>query len=126
MKPLAGFDVSLPLDGMGARNGRGAAGAGYRGTMSQRALSNHPDGVLVRVWVVPRASRTEVSGFHGGRLKVRVMAPPEAGRANEELEKTLARRLGAPVTLVAGATTREKVVLAKGIGIEEALAKLSG
>lgn len=126
MKPLAGFGVSLPLDGMGAQNGRGAVGAGYRGTMSQRALSSHPDGVLLRVWVVPRASRTEVSGFHGGRLKVRVMAPPESGRANEELEKTLARCLGAPVTLVAGATAREKVVLAKGIGIEEALAKLSG
>ena len=125
MKPPTRFDVSFPLDAMGARNGRGTTNAGYRGLMSDQAVSSHPDGVLVRVWVVPRASRSEISGPHDGRLKIRVMAPPEGGRANQEVEKTLSKRLGAPVTLVGGATGREKVFLARGIGIAEATAKLS-
>ena len=74
---------------------------------------------------MPRASRSEISGLHGGRLKIRVMAAPEAGRANEEVEKTLTRFLGAPVALVSGAVGREKVFLARGIGIEEATANFS-
>ena len=94
-------------------------------TMIEQALSAHPDGVLIRVWVVPRASRSEITGLHGERLKIRVMAAPEAGRANQEVEQTLARRLGAPVTLVSGATGREKVFLARGIDIEETAAKLA-
>jgi len=53
-------------------------------------------GYLLLVHVVPGASRTEIAGLHGGRLKVRVAARPEKGAANRELLKFLARRLGLP------------------------------
>lgn len=85
----------------------------------------HPDGVLIRVWAVPRAAKTEIKGWHDGRVKIRVMAPPEAGRANQQVSRALAIRLGVPVELVSGATAREKVFLARHITLDEVLAKLS-
>ena len=59
----------------------------------------------LRVRVSPGASRTAVSGRHGEAWKVRVAAPPEAGRANEAVVALLAQTLSLPrrsVTLVAG------------------------
>ena len=47
-------------------------------------LGSNPDGVTIPVLVVPGASRREVVGVHGDRLRVRVTAPPEKGRASEE------------------------------------------
>lgn len=88
-------------------------------------MLTHPDGVLIRVWAVPRASRSEIKGWHDGRIKVRVMAPPEGGRANKQVSQALADLLGVQVELVSGATSRDKVFLALGIGMEEASGKLS-
>ena len=70
-------------------------------------------GYLVKVHAVPGASQTAVAGLHGGRLKVKVAAPPEKGRANEELLAFLARALKVPpnaLHLTSGATSRTKVV----------------
>ena len=70
-------------------------------------------GYILRLTVVPGASRTEVVGLHGDRLKVRVAAAPEKGAANRKLLDFLARRLGLPkkaVRLAGGAQSREKVV----------------
>ncbi|MBW1991976.1 MAG: DUF167 domain-containing protein [Deltaproteobacteria bacterium] len=70
-------------------------------------------GYLLLVHVVPGASRTEIAGLHGGRLKVRVAARPEKGAANRELLKFLARRLGLPsqaLHLTGGAASRAKTV----------------
>jgi uncharacterized protein YggU (UPF0235/DUF167 family) len=46
--------------------------------------------------VVPRATRTEVVGWLGDRLKLRVAAVPEAGRANAAIISLLSRELGVP------------------------------
>jgi len=66
------------------------------------------------VRVSPGASRTEIAGrMADGRLKVRVAAPPEDGRANAALLKLLARELGVDardVALVAGHGARDKLV----------------
>jgi uncharacterized protein (TIGR00251 family) len=69
-------------------------------------------GYLLRLTVVPGASRTEVVGLQGDRLKVRVAAPPEKGAANLELLAFLARRLGVPKKSLRllGARSRAKVV----------------
>jgi uncharacterized protein (TIGR00251 family) len=70
-------------------------------------------GYILLVHVVPGASRTEVAGLHGDRLKVKVAAPPEKGAANEALLTFLARRLGVPksaVRLTGGAQSRAKAV----------------
>jgi uncharacterized protein (TIGR00251 family) len=70
-------------------------------------------GYLLRLMVVPGASRTEVVGLLGDRLKIRLAAPPEKGAANRELLAFLARELRLPKTalrLAAGSQGRAKVV----------------
>lgn len=48
----------------------------------------------MRVKVIPRAARDEIVGWRDGTLRIRVAAPPEAGRANAALEALLAATLG--------------------------------
>jgi len=52
-------------------------------------MSIHPQGVVVRFHVQPKASRSEICGCHGEgndvRVKIRVAAPPADGAANEAL-----------------------------------------
>jgi uncharacterized protein (TIGR00251 family) len=70
-------------------------------------------GYRLLLHVVPGARKTAVAGLHGDRLKVKVAAPPEKGRANDELLDFLARSLKVPrqaVHLASGATSRAKVV----------------
>lgn len=67
--------------------------------------------LLLSVHVQPSARRTEVVGPHGDALKVRVTAPPEAGKANRAVAELLATTLGMPtgaVELVSGASSRRK------------------
>ncbi len=66
------------------------------------------DGFEIDVWVVPGSSRDSVDGPHGDALKVRVTAPADRGRANEAVAALLAAHFDAPVTLVAGPTSRRK------------------
>ena len=71
----------------------------------------------MHVHVQPRASRSEVVGTHGAALKVRLLAPPVDGAANEALVTLLAEALGVPrrdVRIVHGATSRAKVVEIEG------------
>lgn len=73
------------------------------------------DGLILRLKVVPGASRDAVAGVLGGRLKVRVAAPPEAGKANAAVLALLARALGRKdLRLIAGAASAEKTVLLPG------------
>ena len=44
-------------------------------------------------YIQPRASKTEVVGFHGDAIKIRIKAPPVDGAANSELIRFLARTL---------------------------------
>ncbi len=80
----------------------------------------HPsgDGTLIHLKVVPGASRSEVAGVTGNRLRVRVSAPPERGKANDALLKLLARRLGvrrADLALARGASNPAKTVHVRGL-----------
>jgi hypothetical protein len=80
-------------------------------------------GILVDVLVQPRASRTEIAGVHGDRLKVRIAAPPVDGLANEELCRFLASALDLPrrqVTVEVGESSRRKTVRAEGTSLEAA------
>lgn len=71
------------------------------------------DGWLLDVRVQPGARRTEVVGPLGDSLKIRVRAPANDGKANAELVRFLADRLGVPrsaVQIVRGQTSRAKTV----------------
>jgi hypothetical protein len=80
------------------------------------------------VHVQPRASRSEVVGTHGAALKVRLLAPPVDGAANDALVALLAERLGVPrraVRIVAGMSSRAKTVEIDGT-TEAAVRALAG
>jgi uncharacterized protein (TIGR00251 family) len=73
-----------------------------------------PDGsVLIRVKAVPGASRDQIAGVLGDRLKVKVAAPPEGGKANKAICAIIAKELAvkaAQVEIASGASSAEKVV----------------
>jgi uncharacterized protein (TIGR00251 family) len=74
------------------------------------------------VHVQPRASKNEIVGKHGDALKVRLTAPPVDSAANNALVALLAEALGVShrdVQIVAGATSRMKLVEVAGISIEQ-------
>ncbi|MCC6316310.1 MAG: DUF167 domain-containing protein [Gemmatimonadaceae bacterium] len=75
-------------------------------------------GLRFTVLVQPRASRTELSGAHGGALRLRVQAPPVDGAANDAVIAFLAETLGIrrrDVRIVAGETSRSKIVDVAGV-----------
>lgn len=76
-------------------------------------FSKTATGYIVAVHAQPGAKRSEISGLHGGRLKVRIAAPPLEGRANEALIEFLAQRLGLPrskLRVLKGLQGRAKLV----------------
>jgi uncharacterized protein (TIGR00251 family) len=67
---------------------------------------------------VPRASRSEVVGEHGGVLRVRISSPPVDGAANTEVIRLLAKTLGvsrSDVAIVSGQTSRTKQLRINGV-----------
>lgn len=82
----------------------------------------------LRFRVSPGAERSRVVGPYGDAWKVRVAAPAEAGRANSALLALLSSELDLPgtsVELVAGATSRDKVVALHGLTESEAVERLA-
>jgi uncharacterized protein (TIGR00251 family) len=57
------------------------------------AYSEKHGSVTFQVYVVPRASRSEIVGEYNGALRVRLAAAPVDGAANEELIAVLAKAL---------------------------------
>jgi uncharacterized protein (TIGR00251 family) len=76
-------------------------------------IEQSDDDVLLAVKAVPGASRDQIAGVLGERLKIRIAAPPEGGKANKAISQLLAKTLGVPrnrVTIDSGRTGPEKTV----------------
>ncbi|MFQ5829552.1 MAG: DUF167 domain-containing protein [Candidatus Methylomirabilia bacterium] len=85
------------------------------------------ESTVLRVRVQPRAPTTDVVGWVGRSLRVRVAAPPIEGEANRAVIDLLARTLGVPrsaVSLVGGARGRDKLLRIAGISHETVEARL--
>jgi len=93
------------------------------------ATAEHmPPSVRISVHIQPRARRTEIAGRYGSDIKIRVAAPPIDHAANEALLAFVADRLGVrqrDVRLIAGATSRRKVLEIDGIPVERIHALLA-
>ena len=71
------------------------------------------DSIKIRLKAVPGASRDSIAGVLGDRLKVRISAPPEGGKANKAICKLFAKALGikpANIEIIAGHTNPEKTI----------------
>ena len=83
--------------------------------------------IIIMVRVQPNASKSEVTDFRDGVLKVSIAAPPVKGKANQELIKFLSALLGvskSDLDIVRGATSKMKTVVVRGQGQNTAQAIL--
>jgi uncharacterized protein (TIGR00251 family) len=90
-------------------------------------LKAHPQGTLLSLKVIPRASRNEIGEALGAELKVKVTAPPVDSAANLAVVELIAATLNCPksaVTLVRGETARHKTLLVKGLTPQQVEAAL--
>lgn len=84
-------------------------------------------GVLIKVYVSPRASSNKVVGEHNGSMKIALTAPPIEGAANRALVEFVAKTLGVPkghVTIISGETSRNKTLKIDGLDKKAAAQKL--
>ena len=51
----------------------------------------------LKIKIIPNASRNRISGWYGKMLKVKVMQPPEDGKANKALIELLAEYFNVPI-----------------------------
>lgn len=95
-----------------------------------------PGGVVIAVWVTPKAKRAAIDGVRAAAdgalaLAVKVTAAPDKGAANEAVERLLADLLGVPrtaVTVASGHISRHKRIRIAGdtAALTAALARFAG
>jgi len=74
------------------------------------------DGGTIRLEIkaVPGASKTELTGIKDGRLRIRIAAAPEDGKANAELLNFLSRIFDCPrrdLRILSGEKSRLKTIV---------------
>ena len=77
------------------------------------AVSRCEDGLVIRLYIQPKASRDQIVGLHGDELKVAITAPPVDGQAHAHLIKFLARQFRVAkgmVTIEKGELGRHKQI----------------
>jgi uncharacterized protein (TIGR00251 family) len=91
------------------------------------AVVQQGDGVVLPVRAKPGAKRDAVLDEHNGFLRLAVTAAPEHGRANDAIVRVLADALGlrrSQISLVAGATSRNKKLLVADITVDDLMARI--
>ncbi|MBK8478540.1 MAG: DUF167 domain-containing protein [Opitutaceae bacterium] len=84
---------------------------------------------ILEVKVSPNAPRSEIIGWLGEALKVRIKAPPVEGRANAALCELLAQKLALPrraVTVITGETASRKRVRIEGLDLATVRQRCNG
>ncbi len=82
----------------------------------------------LKLHVTPDAREEGIVGWQGQSLRLKVRARPEKGRANEAVIRLLSSHLGLPrasLSIVRGATSRDKLVNVDGLS-EDQLQTLLG
>ena len=90
-------------------------------------LKAHPEGTLLSLKVIPRASKNEIGEALGSELKIKVTAPPVDSAANRAVIEFIAEALQlskSSVVLIRGETARHKTLLLRGLTPEQVTAFL--
>lgn len=77
-------------------------------------LKINKNGTLLFIKAVPGSKKTQIGGPLGDRLKIKIQAPPEDGKANKELIQFLSKLLEVPsshLELINGLTSPLKTIL---------------
>jgi len=98
----------------------------------QDAIQDAPGGVRLLLEVAAGAKEARFpdgyNAWRDGRIGIRVRAPAQEGRANEEVMRALAAFFGHPTARIhieSGATDSRKAVRVMGMGREDALRLLA-
>lgn len=81
---------------------------------ASQVLTQTPDGIVIRLFVQPKARRTGIIGLHGDRLKVSVTEPPDRGKATEAVVRLIAETFHttrSTVQVLRGDISRQKDLL---------------
>ncbi|HBO85129.1 MAG: YggU family protein [Deltaproteobacteria bacterium GWC2_42_11] len=84
-------------------------------------LSSTEHGIILKLYIQPAASKNEIAGMHGGRLKIKLISLPVEGAANKLLIEFLAKTLDIKkrvITILHGMKAREKSVKIEGVSAE--------
>ncbi|KJF98522.1 DUF167 family protein YggU [Photobacterium leiognathi] len=60
--------------------------------MTEKAIHQDGDDLIVRLYIQPKASRDQIVGLHGDEIKIAITAPPVDGKANAHLVKYLSKQ----------------------------------
>ena len=86
-----------------------------------------PGPSILKLRVTPNAAKSEVVGWHGDALRIRVASPPTNGRAHSAVIEILADYLGIrprEIEIVRGHASRDKVAHIYGIDPRALLGRL--
>lgn len=73
----------------------------------------NPQGIRLRIFLQPKASRDQIVGLHYGEVKIAITAPPVDGAANAHLLKYLSKLFKVPkssIELEKGELQRHKQI----------------
>lgn len=73
----------------------------------------NPQGIRLRIFLQPKASRDQIVGLHDGEVKIAITAPPVDGAANAHLLKYLSKLFKVPkssIELEKGELQRHKQI----------------
>lgn len=76
-------------------------------------FSEKGDALIFTAKIVPRASKTEITGEMEGALKIRIASPPVDGAANAELVKFLSKVFSVSkgsIEIISGETSKTKQI----------------
>ena len=115
------------VPGRGLTRGNVSAGTAAGKKLLYTMLFQFRGAVRLALHVQPGAKRNAIVGVHGNALKIAISAPPVDGRANEFVRIFVADALGIPagmITVVAGASSRQKVLSIEGVSLSEVQARV--
>ncbi|MDD4873013.1 MAG: DUF167 domain-containing protein [Kiritimatiellae bacterium] len=91
-------------------------------SVNMKCISQTKEGVIIKLRIIPRASKNEICGELGDALKIKLQAPPVEGKANKALIEFLADTLDISrnqISILSGDTGRNKRVLIAGVAIKD-------
>lgn len=68
--------------------------------MHAAEMIENPQGIRLRIFLQPKASRDQLVGLHDNELKIAITAPPVDGAANAHLLKYLSKLFKVPKSTI--------------------------